>query len=603
MKLTAAVYRTGRTILFEEAHSLVAGDLLEPFVLDFSHCGGATPDTDTLTLVLKRSRTGATVLSVPMFSEVPNHRFLRQATVDLSVSAMGDWYAEEAAGPSPSRKCVEGWLEISDRNGTWVSCPVPVVLRDVTPRGDVAGYYTASQVDALLELKQGKLTFDQSPSQGSANPVTSGGVFSVLAQKADASALASLAAHVSSLPSMSSINALLASKADSDAVAASLALKADKATTYTKSEVDSLVKQGGATEGQPGVTFLGTTDASVTISYGEDTLAKVVLVARDGTAVKRVVVEGIADPYAGTHVLDAKQSWSSASAGGGTVSFLPATSSFRFSYGGASVDVPCTLPQSLGTPMSDLADVFPTVGQYDRAVSSGGVVDHVEDRVATRVSNELHLEDLHETRLITAQNATSCAEAVRAVTELTAMIIGLEQTFAKKAVIDAMLALKAEVFTVKSPLSLKDGVLSVDLDTVGGGGASRPFHNIEPSKESTWELVTGAVNTIITDGMSGEVHLTLSLRRMPDDSSRWFRLTVYNPGPDKVTVFVDHIYDYLLGGPNEAYAVVPGTWDYKNLVDVLADLGISGTPILAGAVRTTQVAECSPTIFTIMENY
>lgn len=45
--------------------------------------------------------------------------------------------------------------------------------------------YTDEQIDAFLALKQDVLTFDSTPTQDSSNPVTSGGLFVVLGNKAD----------------------------------------------------------------------------------------------------------------------------------------------------------------------------------------------------------------------------------------------------------------------------------------------------------------------------------------------------------------------------------------------------------------------------------
>ena len=229
---------------------------------------------------------------------------------------------------------------------------------------------------------------------------------------------------------------------------------------------------------------------------------------------KRIVVEGTTEPYAGTHVLNADNSWSSLSTGGGTVLFIPITSSFRFSYDGTSTDIPCTLPQVLGAPMSDLADVAPTAGNYDRAVSSGGVYDRVEDRIATRVTNELHLEDLNETRLITAQNATSCAGAVQAVTEITATLLELEQTFAKKTIIEAALALKAGTFYAKSPLILSGGELSIDRDALKDKVALAAKDAVEEIQASITDLQTTDSNhqSAITDlkTADGEIRTEIS---------------------------------------------------------------------------------------------
>lgn len=50
---------------------------------------------------------------------------------------------------------------------------------------DLSNYYNKSQVDTLLLTKQAVLTFDNAPTSGSANPVTSDGIYSALAGKQD----------------------------------------------------------------------------------------------------------------------------------------------------------------------------------------------------------------------------------------------------------------------------------------------------------------------------------------------------------------------------------------------------------------------------------
>ncbi len=49
-----------------------------------------------------------------------------------------------------------------------------------TTQADLTNYYTKTQMDASLLLKQDKLTFDSAPTVGSINPVTSGGVYTAL---------------------------------------------------------------------------------------------------------------------------------------------------------------------------------------------------------------------------------------------------------------------------------------------------------------------------------------------------------------------------------------------------------------------------------------
>ena len=49
-----------------------------------------------------------------------------------------------------------------------------------TTQADLSNYYTKTQMDASLLLKQDALTFDSAPTAGSINPVTSGGVYTAL---------------------------------------------------------------------------------------------------------------------------------------------------------------------------------------------------------------------------------------------------------------------------------------------------------------------------------------------------------------------------------------------------------------------------------------
>lgn len=55
---------------------------------------------------------------------------------------------------------------------------VYTALQNVQP--DLSNYYTKTQVDTALTAKQNTLTFDNSPTQNSTNPVTSGGVYTAL---------------------------------------------------------------------------------------------------------------------------------------------------------------------------------------------------------------------------------------------------------------------------------------------------------------------------------------------------------------------------------------------------------------------------------------
>ena len=585
MTLTALIDFADRSVLFREAHALVAGDLYNPLVLDFSQVPRPVADAvdlGSLALVLRRSQGGAVVASCPLFSAVPGRRSLRASSLSMTTKALADWYAELASGCRAVD--ADGWLEVSDRSLAYVACPVPVVLRDVEARGDATGYYTASQVDGLLAGKQDALTFDSAPSEGSPNPVTSGGVFAALAGKADAGAVAgkadagvvaALEEKVDGKADAGDVTALeekVGGKADASAVAAlekavegkadagdvtaleeKVGGKADaSAVTALEEKVDRLPassdlesivealdgklgkdaletalegkadagdvtalegKVGGkadasavaalekAVEGKAdasAVTALekaveGKADASavtaleekvdglggssgtsvrflagdgVELRSGDDLLATARLVTRDAEgAVDRVVLvgEGV---YSGTHDLSAGSSWSSSSPSGGAVSFSPVTSSFSFSYDGAVVAVPAGLPAELGVPMSDVGDVAPTEGSSDRVATSGGTYGYVEGRIATRVSAELHGEDLVATRLLVAQNATSAAQNARGVASNLRRVLAAEARGYDRGQVDLLVSGKADAFSVSPPLSLSDGALSVDLSSV-----------------------------------------------------------------------------------------------------------------------------------------
>lgn len=58
-----------------------------------------------------------------------------------------------------------------------------------TSKADASAVYTKTETEGLLNAKQDTLTFDSTPTAGSTNPVTSGGVQAALATKADASAI------------------------------------------------------------------------------------------------------------------------------------------------------------------------------------------------------------------------------------------------------------------------------------------------------------------------------------------------------------------------------------------------------------------------------
>lgn len=88
-------------------------------------------------------------------------------------------------------------------------------------RDEVALKANKTYVDTELEKKQDNLTFDNTPENGSTNPVTSDGIYDALAVKANAA----------------TVNEALALKADADSVYT-------KQETYTQSQVGTLLNNG-----------------------------------------------------------------------------------------------------------------------------------------------------------------------------------------------------------------------------------------------------------------------------------------------------------------------------------------------------------------------
>lgn len=109
--------------------------------------------------------------------------------------------------------------------------------------------YTKAETDALLLLKQNLLTWDQTPTVGSSNPVTSEGIKAAISASAAALAdLISTKADIASVYTKATTDALLLQKADAattyskNAVNALLDTKVDINDTYTRADID-LMKQ------------------------------------------------------------------------------------------------------------------------------------------------------------------------------------------------------------------------------------------------------------------------------------------------------------------------------------------------------------------------
>ena len=92
----------------------------------------------------------------------------------------------DATAVSTLSQTVEG-LKTSKADASDVSTLSQTVEGLKTSKADASTVYTKTETDGLLNAKQDTLTFDTTPTEGSTNPVTSGGVQAALATKADAS--------------------------------------------------------------------------------------------------------------------------------------------------------------------------------------------------------------------------------------------------------------------------------------------------------------------------------------------------------------------------------------------------------------------------------
>lgn len=466
MTLTLRIDATDRTVVMRELHALAAGEVYDPLVLDFSSfptADVAAVDAGSLVLRLKRP-DGADVASVPMFSKA--RRAEMRGVLNLAVKALSDWYSEDADGGV--RRVERAVLEIADANRVYVSCPVPVVLRDFTPRGDIAGYYTAAQVDDLLRGYAKAVAYDEVPTAGSRNPVTSGGIHTAIAPLATK---AELTASVAGLADAQEVARALSGKADrSDleelsaetgrAIAAAVAglLTADGlatalagyATTGNLTEFRSAAEayadraaaaseakargfadaalaeakayadsRGPGTCSGSGTRLYFIDDSSVIpVTAGRLTYANVVGVERDSSGALAVVAfVGLAEPFSGPFDLRASAGWTHVFSDGVEVR-LEDGRNVVFRSPGSTVVAAVELPDSLGLPVSPIADAYPVPGHRDRTVSSHGVAELV-----ARMTTVETVEDLG---VLVARNATTAAKAVRAAAANLRMLMGDE---------------------------------------------------------------------------------------------------------------------------------------------------------------------------------
>lgn len=155
MKLTLDQIRTSEhTMTMRELHSLVAGDVYNPLVLDLSDLPADAfnlVDPSKTTLELWDGET--VVAKTESFAVDPVHPRHLVSSLSLDTVEIRKSYenrkAEEAGDLTVTMN-----LTVTAASATLVFMEAPVILRNLAGAGDAVGTYTKAEVDALLNAKQ-----------------------------------------------------------------------------------------------------------------------------------------------------------------------------------------------------------------------------------------------------------------------------------------------------------------------------------------------------------------------------------------------------------------------------------------------------------------
>ena len=155
MKLTLDQIRTSEhTMTMRELHSLVAGDVYNPLVLDLSDLPADAFNLVDPSKTMLELWDGETVVAkTDSFTVDTVHPRHLVSSLSLDTAEIRKSYenrkAEEAGDVTVTVN-----LTVTAASATLVFMEVPVILRNLAGTGDAVGTYTKAEVDALLNVKQ-----------------------------------------------------------------------------------------------------------------------------------------------------------------------------------------------------------------------------------------------------------------------------------------------------------------------------------------------------------------------------------------------------------------------------------------------------------------
>jgi len=177
-----------------------------------------------------------------------------KTTEDLGVEIITDYDDLE------NRPVESGDLDIDA-----VVYPLPEDLTEYVTESEftetLSNYTNTTDLTTLLNAKQDTLTFDNVPTQSSNNPVKSGGVYSALSDKADASDVEDIEALI---PSTATVSNKLATMDDIGGVIDDTSTSTD--TTWSSSKINN--ELNGESQTDISLTFGGQTAQSTIHRYG-----------------------------------------------------------------------------------------------------------------------------------------------------------------------------------------------------------------------------------------------------------------------------------------------------------------------------------------------